>query len=174
METENVENIFKKIIGTKDLASSIGGTANKTAGAIVDGSKSAINTTVETTGNVAHSAYDHTGKALHTVAGKSSDVIHNVWDGTKNTASYIADGTKNAATNVADGTKSAASTVYDGTKNVAAAGAEKAGSAWEGRKIGYQNGQFANLQITHKKSHDDTPYLRTTFEILARNLGRSK
>lgn len=114
-----------------------------------------------------HSAYDHTGEALHTVADKSSNVAHNVWDGTKHTASSIADGTKNAATNVVEGTKSAASTVYDGTKNVAAAGAEKAGHAWEGRKMWLSIANFSNYTYNIKSS-DDTQYLRTTFEILAK------
>lgn len=61
--------------GTKDLAASIGDRASKTTGAVVDGGKNAVNTTVETTGHVAH----------------------NVWDGTKNAVTTVADGTKNIA-----------------------------------------------------------------------------
>lgn len=66
-------------VGTKNVAS-------KTTETVVDGTKSAVNTTVETTGKV----------------------VHNVWDGTKSTASTIADGTKSAASNVVDGTKNLA------------------------------------------------------------------
>lgn len=102
------------LIGTKNVASNVGG-------AVVGGTKNAVNTTIETTGKVAHSAYDHTGKALNTVADKSSEVAKNVADGTKNVASTVYDGTKNTASNV-----------YDGTKNLAATGVEKTGHAWEG------------------------------------------
>lgn len=57
------------------MAGSIGDRASKTTSAVVDGGKHAVNTTVETTGNVAH----------------------NVWDGTKNAATSVADETKNIA-----------------------------------------------------------------------------
>lgn len=92
------------------MATSVGDTACKTTGAIVDGGKYAVNTTVETTGNVAHSVYDQTGKAMHTVGDKTSEFAHNV----------------------ADGTKQAVSSVADTTKNVAGAGLEKTEQAWEG------------------------------------------
>lgn len=122
-------------LGTKNLASNIGHKAQDTTETVVEGGKGAINTTIDTTGRLAHGAAD-----------KTSEVAHNVWDGTKNTAVYLADGTRSAASNVADGTKNLASNVYDGTKtaatnvaqgakNVAAAGAEKTEQAWEGTRI---------------------------------------
>lgn len=54
--------------GTKNVAS-------KTTDTVVDGTKSAVNTTVETTGKVVNTA----------------------WDGTKSAASTVAEGTKNLA-----------------------------------------------------------------------------
>lgn len=127
-------HILHKIVGTKNVAASVGEKAHQTTGAIVDGGKSAINTTIQTTGKVAQSAYDQGGKALHTVTDKSSEVLHNVWDGTKNTATSVAEGTKNAASAVVGGTKTAAANVVEETKDLAAAGAEKTGQAWEGSK----------------------------------------
>lgn len=111
----------KTIVGTKNVASNIGNKAYQAGEAVVDGTKSAVNTTIETTGKVAQSTYDQTGKAISAAADKTSEVAQNV-----------ADGTKNVASNVYDGTKHAAETVYDGTKNLAAAGVEKTGQALEG------------------------------------------
>lgn len=57
------------------MASNIGEKVQQTGESIADGGKTAVNTTVETGGKIAHSA----------------------WDGTKHTASTIAEGTKNLA-----------------------------------------------------------------------------
>lgn len=72
------------------MAASIGDRASKTTGAVVDGGKNAVNTTVETTGHVAQ----------------------NVWDGTKNAATSVADGTKNIVSAGAEKTGQA----WEGTK----------------------------------------------------------
>lgn len=57
------------------MAASIGDRASKTTGAVIDGGKSAVNATVETT----------------------EQVGQNIWDGTKNAATSVADGTKDIA-----------------------------------------------------------------------------
>lgn len=62
-------------IGTKGVASNIGEKVQQTGESIAEGGKSAVNTTVETGGRIAHGA----------------------WDGTKHAAATVVDGTKNLA-----------------------------------------------------------------------------
>lgn len=67
--------LCNKNIGTKGVATNIGEKVQQTGESIAEGGKTAVNTTVETGGKIAHSA----------------------WDGTKHAASTVVEGTKNLA-----------------------------------------------------------------------------
>lgn len=56
------------------MVSSVGDGAYKTTEAVVDGSKYVVNTTISTTGNVAHGVYDQSGKAIHAVGDTTKNI----------------------------------------------------------------------------------------------------
>lgn len=65
-------------IGTKGVASNIGEKVQQTGETIADGGKTAVNTTVETSGKIAHSAWDGT----RNLAAAGVEKTEQAWQGT--------------------------------------------------------------------------------------------